>query len=119
MPSSKLDISELDFDLIKRNLKTFLQSQSEFQDYNFEGSGLSILLDTLSYNTHYMSYLANMATNEVYLDSADIRKNIVSIARMLGYTPSSSKSPVGTVFINFASQISIPGAVHPSGLDDV
>jgi hypothetical protein len=105
MPSSKLDISELDFDLIKRNLKTFLQSQSEFQDYNFEGSGLSILLDTLSYNTHYMSYLANMATNEVYLDSADIRKNIVSIARMLGYTPSSSKSPVAVcdITVNNAS----------------
>ena len=99
MPSSKLDISELDFDLIKRNLKVFLQSQAEFQDYNFEGSGLSILLDTLSYNTHYMGYLANMATNEVYLDSADIRKNIVSIARMLGYTPSSSKSPTAIVDI--------------------
>ena len=105
MPSSKLDISELDFDLIKRNLKTFLQSQTEFQDYNFEGSGLSILLDVLSYNTHYLSYLASMATNEVYLDSADIRKNIVSIAKMLGYTPSSSKSPVAVadILVNNAS----------------
>jgi len=99
MPSSKLDISELDFDLIKGNLKTFLKSQTEFQDYNFEGSGLSILVDLLSYNTHYLAYLASLSTNEVYLDSADIRKNIVSIAKMLGYTPASSKAPMSVVDI--------------------
>ena len=79
MASSKINVTDLDFAQIKSNLKTFLKAQSEFQDYNFEGSGLSVLLDTLSYNTHYMAFLANMATNEVYLDSADIRKNIVSM----------------------------------------
>ena len=68
--SNKLSVADLDFDLIKGNLKTFLQNQKEFQDYNFEGSGLAILLDVLSYNTHYLSYLANMSTNELYLDSA-------------------------------------------------
>ena len=77
MSQHKLEVSELDFDKIKANLKTFLQSQTQFQDYNFDGSGLSILLDVLSYNTHYLSYIANMGMNEMYLDSADIRKNIV------------------------------------------
>ena len=92
MAQHKLEISELDFDAIKANLKTFLQSQTQFQDYDFEGSGLSILLDVLSYNTHYLSYIANMSTNEMYLDSADIRKNIVSLAKMLGYTPTSPRT---------------------------
>ena len=89
MANSKLVVSDLDFSDIKDNLKKFLQSQSQFQDYDFEGSGLSILLDILSYNTHYMAYLANMSTNELCLDSADIRNNIVSLAKMLGYTPNS------------------------------
>jgi len=93
MANHKLNISDLDFDQIKTNLRTFLQSQSEFQDYNFEGSGLSIMLDVLSYNTHYLAYLANMSTNEIYLDSADIRNNIVSLAKMIGYTPSSPRAP--------------------------
>ena len=80
MANSKLIVSDLDFNDIKSNLKRFLQSQSQFQDYDFEGSGLSILIDILSYNTHYMAYLANMSTNELYLDSADIRNNIVSVS---------------------------------------
>ena len=89
MANGKLVVSDLDFTDIKDNLKKFLQSQTQFQDYDFEGSSLSILLDILSYNTHYMAYLANMSTNELYLDSADIRNNIVSLAKMLGYTPNS------------------------------
>ena len=99
MAQHKLKISDLDFDQIKINLKTFLQSQTELQDYDFEGSGLSILLDVLSYNTHYLSYIANMSTNELYLDSADIRKNIVSLAKMLGYTPSSPRAPKSNIDI--------------------
>jgi len=71
--ATKLDISELDFDTIKDNLKTFLSQQDEFRDYNFEGSGMSVLLDVLSYNTHYLGYNANMLANEMYLDSADLR----------------------------------------------
>ena len=82
--STKLDISELDFDQLKSNLKSFLQSQSEFQDYDFEGSGFAVLLDLLAYNTHYLGFNANMLANEMYLDSADIRKNVVSLAKMLG-----------------------------------
>jgi hypothetical protein len=86
---TNLRISELDFDTIKTNLKTYLQSQSEFTDYDFEGSGLSILLDVLAYNTHYNAYLANMLANEMFLDSAVKRSSVVSIAKHLGYTPRS------------------------------
>ena len=109
MASNKLEVSELDFDLIKSNLKKFLQSQSEFQDYNFEGSGFSILLDLLAYNTHYLGFNANMLANEMYLDSADIRKNIESLAKMLGYTPTSPKSPTASIniLVNNASGASI------------
>ena len=92
MASNKLTVSELDFDNIKTNLKTFLQGQSEFQDYDFEGSGFAVLIDMLAYNTHYIGINANMLANEMYLDSADIRKNIVSLAKMLGYTPTSAKA---------------------------
>ena len=99
MASNKLEVSELDFDNIKSNLKIFLQNQSEFQDYDFEGSGFAVLLDLLAYNSHYLGFNANMLANEMYLDSADIRKNIVSLAKMLGYTPSSPKSPVANIDI--------------------
>jgi len=105
MSQHKLQISELDFDAIKANLKTFLQSQTQFQDYDFDGSGLSILLDVLSYNTHYLSYIANMSTNELYLDSADIRNNIVSLAKMLGYTPTSPRAPRASIDIKLNNAI--------------
>ena len=99
MATNKLVVSDFDFDNIKQNLKSFLQDQPEFSDYNFEGSGFAVLLDTLAYNTHYLGFNANMLANEMYLDSADIRKNIVSLAKSLGYTPTSSKSPVANVDI--------------------
>jgi len=99
MASNKFVVSDLDFDAIKSNLRAFLQDQTQFSDYNFEGSGFAVLLDTLAYNTHYLGFNANMLANELYLDSADIRKNIVSLAKMLGYTPSSPKAPVAGVDI--------------------
>ena len=99
MASNKFVVADLDFDTIKDNLRAFLQDQTQFSDYNFEGSGFSVLLDTLAYNTHYLGFNANMLTNEMYLDSADIRKNIVSLAKMLGYTPSSPKAPMASVDI--------------------
>src|SRR5210317_2144246 len=109
MASNKLSVSELDFDNIKTNLKTFLQSQSEFQDYDFEGSGFAVLLDLLAYNTHYLGFNANMLANEMYLDSADIRKNIISLAKMLGYTPTSARAPTATIdiLLNNASGASV------------
>ena len=67
---SRLRVTELDFDDIKDNLKTFLRAQNTFKDYDFEGSGMNILLDTLAYNTHYLAYNANMVANEMFLDSA-------------------------------------------------
>ena len=121
--SNKLLVSDLDFDLIKSNLKNFLQSQSQFQDYDFEGSSLSVLLDILSYNTHYLSYLANMATNELYLDSADIRSNIVSLAKMIGYTPSSPRAPMANINVrlNNATGTSVTmskGTVFTTNVND-
>ena len=109
MASNKLEISAVDFDQIKANLKTFLQNQVEFQDYNFEGSGFSILLDLLAYNTHYLAYNANVVANEMYLDSADLRNSIVSLAKMLGYTPTSPRAPIANldILINNASGTSI------------
>ena len=120
----KLVVSDYDFDAIKINLKSFLQGQSQFQDYDFEGSSLNILLDILSYNTHYLAYLANMSTNELYLDSADIRNNIVSLAKMIGYTPSSPKAPMASIDIqvNNATGTSVTmnkGTVFTTSVDDV
>jgi hypothetical protein len=88
--SKRMSVSELDFDTIKTNLKTFLSAQSEFQDYDFEGSGLSVLIDLLAYNTHYNGIYTNLAVNEVFLDSASKRASVVSLSKMLGYTPRSA-----------------------------
>ena len=87
--SSKLRVSELDFDTIKSNLKNFLSDQNEFADYNFDGSAMSVLLDLLSYNTHYNAFYLNMIVNEMFLDTASIRNSVVSRAKHLGYTPQS------------------------------
>ena len=124
MASNKFIVSDLDFDAIKLNLRSFLQDQPEFSDYNFEGSGFAVLLDTLAYNTHYLGFNANMLANEMYLDSADIRKNIVSLAKMLGYTPTSAKSPVANVdiLLNNASGATVSmakGTAFTSKVNDV
>jgi len=95
--ATKLDISQLDFDGIKDNLKTFLSQQDEFTDYDFEGAGMNILLDVLAYNTHYLGYNANMLANEMYLDSADQRTSVVSLAKQVGYTPKSATSSKATI----------------------
>jgi len=84
--------TEKDFFEIKNNLKTFLKSQSEFADYNFEGSAMATLLDVLAYNTHYNAITAKMSVNEMFLDTAQIRSNVVTHAKALGYTPRSVRS---------------------------
>lgn len=89
---AQLNVTELDFFGIRQNLKTFLESQSEFSDYNFDGSGLSVLIDLLAYNTHYNATLAHLLSNEMFIDSAIKRGSVVSIAKALGYTPRSIKS---------------------------
>jgi len=93
----KMQITELDFDTIKGNLKTYMKGQNEFTDYDFEGSGLNVLLDVLSYNTHYNAFMANMAANEMFLDTAVKRNSVASHAKALGYTPTSTKAPVAYV----------------------
>jgi hypothetical protein len=89
--------TQLDFDTIKANLKTFLRSTNEFSDYNFEASGLSSLLDVLAYNTHYNGLIANYALNESFLPTAQLRSSVVGLAAGLGYIPSSKKGAIGTV----------------------
>ena len=107
--ATKLEISQLDFDGIKDNLKTFLSQQDEFTDYDFEGSGMNVLLDVLAYNTHYIGYNANMLANEMYLDSADQRASVVSLAKQVGYTPRSAVASQATidVLVNNATGASI------------
>ncbi len=97
--ATKLEITELDFDTIKSNLQTFLSQQDEFRDYNFEGSGMSVLLDVLAYNTHYLGFNANMLANEMYLDSADLRSSVVSLAKQVGYTTGSATTPSANIDI--------------------
>ena len=97
--ATKLQVTELDFDSIKRNLKTFLSQQDEFRDYNFEGSGMSVLLDVLAYNTHYLGFNANMLANEMYLDSADLRSSVVSLAKQVGYTTRSASTSSANIDI--------------------
>ena len=97
MANRRINVADLDFDNIKSNLKSYLQGQPEFSDYDFEGSGLSVLLDVLAYNTHYNALYTNLAINEMFLDSAVKRDNVVSLAKTLGYTPQSATAPTATI----------------------
>jgi hypothetical protein len=97
--ADRLRVTELDFDTIKTNLKTFLKQQAEFTDYDFDGSGLSVLIDLLAYNTHYNAYYVNMVANEAFLDTALLRDSTVSHAKTLGYMPHSVRAPVAYVNI--------------------
>jgi hypothetical protein len=109
--ADRLNVTELDFDTIKSNLKTFLKQQSEFSDYDFEGAGLSVLLDILAYNTHYNAYYMNMLANESFLDSAILRNSVVSHAKKYGYTPRSTRSPIAKINFTVNSQSSTPGSL--------
>lgn len=97
--ATNLNVTELDFDQIKQNLKNYLKTQTEFNDYDFEGSGLSTLLDVLAYNTHYNAITAHFSLNEAFLDSAQIRGNVVTRAKLLGYVPRSTLAPRAQVRI--------------------
>ena len=101
---SLINFTNLDFDQIKSSLKDYLQSNSDFTDYDFEGSNLSTILDVLAYNTYITSYNANMISNEVFIDSATLRENVVALARNIGYVPRSKKS--SRSFISFFVDIS-------------
>ena len=88
----KIEITDLDFDAVKSNFKTFLSQQNGFTDYNFEGSGMAVLMDLLAYNTHYQAFHANMLANEMFLDTTLLRASAVSHAKALGYLPTSMKA---------------------------
>jgi len=93
-------VANLDFDQIKVSLKEYLRAQSDFTDYDFEGSALSNMLDVLAYNTYYTAFNTNMVVNELFIDSATLRDNVIAIAKQLGYRPKSATSP--TAYISFA-----------------
>jgi len=109
--ATNLNVTELDFADIKNNLKNFLKQQSEFNDYDFDGSGLNVLLDILAYNTHYNALNAHYSLNESFLDSAQIRGNVVTRAKLLGYTPRSVLSPRATVNIAVTASDSFSGTL--------
>lgn len=96
-------VTDLDFNAIRANLQSFLESQEQFKDYDFNGSGLSVLLDVLSYNTHYQSFYANMVANEMFLDSAVKKESVISHAKQIGYTPHSKKAAEARVTVSLSS----------------
>lgn len=109
--ASNLKVTELDFFQIKENFKTYLKAQQDkgkFVDYDFDGSGMSVLLDILAYNTHYNAINANMAMNEVFLDSAERRNNVVSLAKMLSYVPRSITASSSTLNVVVNSPTGAP-----------
>jgi YHS domain-containing protein len=114
MANPKTPITELDFDSIKSQLKTYLQTQTQFKDYNFEGSNMSVLLDVLAFNSFQNNFYTNMALNEMFLDSAVLKNSVVSHAKELNYIPRSRKSAKATVTVTVvdpnltASTITIP-----------
>ena len=119
----RLEVTEFDFDEVKENLKIFLRAQDEFTDYDFEGSGMNILLDGLAYNTHYLGFNANMLANEMFLDSASLRSSIVSHSKTLGYVPTSPRAAKAIIDVNLntnQTSITMPaGTVFNSTVDDV
>jgi len=104
-----VNFTNLDFDQIKTSIRDYLRSNSNFTDYDFEGSNLSVIIDVLAYNTYISSYNANMISNEVFIDSATLRENVVSIARSIGYVPrSKTASKANVSFFIDVSQSTSP-----------
>ena len=91
------NFTNLDFNQVKTTLREYLKENSNFTDYDFEGSNLSSILDVLAYNTYITSYNANMVASEVFIDSATLRENVVSLARNIGYLPKSRKAATGVI----------------------
>lgn len=111
MANIRIPTTDLDFDQIKTNLKTFLSGQSEFQDYDFEGSAMNVLLDILAYNTHYNALYKNLAVNEMFLDSASKRSSVVSRAKEIGYIPSSAISATAYVTLTISNTATTPATL--------
>ena len=111
--SSNINITDLDFDQVETSLKEFLKGQDTLKDYDFEGSNLSILIDLLAYSAHTSAFNANMVASEMFLDTAQIRKNVVSRAKELGYTPS-SRTASKAVFDLTVNNPSVAGSTPDS-----
>jgi hypothetical protein len=107
---AKLNITELDFQNIKSQLKTYMKSQTKFKDYDFEGSNMAVLMDVLAYNTYQNNFYTNMAINEMFLDSALLRNSVISHAKELNYLPRSKRSARAIVKVKVVDT-SISGAV--------
>src|SRR5438105_9518816 len=101
-------LTALDFDSLKQSLKNFLQNQTAFNDYNFEGSAINVLLDLLAYNTHLKAYYLNMVANEMFLDTGVLRSSVVSQAKSLGYIPRSAVASQATVNVALTRSNSDP-----------
>ena len=99
--NSSINLVNLDFDTLKNSLKTYLKSQAQFSDYDFDGSNMSVLLDILAYNTHLNAFYLNMVASEMFLDSAQLRNSVISKAKELNYTPRSAKSSKADLRITF------------------
>jgi hypothetical protein len=107
----RLNVTEQDFDQIKDNLKTFLRSQTTLADYDFEGSALSTIIDVLAYNTFYNAFNANLNVNEIFLDTAQVRNNVVSHAKSLGYVPRSTTSAFATIDVTVNNPAGTPSSL--------
>tara|TARA_R100000278_G_scaffold122683_2_gene109510 strand:+ start:1148 stop:3220 length:2073 start_codon:yes stop_codon:yes gene_type:complete len=105
-----VNFSNLDFNQIKENIQDYLRSNSDFTDYDFDGSNLSTIIDTLAYNTYIASYNTNMVANECFIDSATLRENVVSLARNIGYTPRSRRS--AKAIVSFEVDTGTIGSVY-------
>lgn len=103
------NLTNIDFDEIRESIKSYMRTRPEFTDYDFNGSTLSYLLDVLAYNTYYSSFNANMALNELFLETATIRDNVASIARMLNYLPRSAKAAWGCITLEVQTQLNNTG----------
>ena len=114
MPFTKF--TNLDFDQIKTSIKDYIRANSDFTDFDFEGSNFSVLIDTLAYNTYITAFNSNMIVNESFLDSATVRENVVSLARNIGYVPRSRSAAQATVSFNFTTSGNTPTITLQSGL---
>ena len=111
--NTALRVADLDFFSIRNNLKNYLRSQNEFTDYDFEGSGMAVLLDVLAYNTYYNSFYLNMAANEAFLDTAQLRESVLSHAKMINYVPTSSQGALAKIDVKVTPEGTepLPGTV--------
>ena len=114
MPFTKF--TNLDFDQIKTSIKDYIRANSDFTDFDFEGSNFSVLIDTLAYNTYITAFNSNMVVNESFLDSATVRENVVSLARNIGYVPRSRSSAQATVSFDFTTSGNTPTITLQAGL---